>query len=678
MTVQFDTASAADTSSLVQNSASKPWLRRIDWALVVILLIAFLARGWNPGAYPVVWDETQIHYKALMLARHGQWTWLGNPSSWRGLPAHSPFSTYVLAIPYLLSTNPLVTRLFVALLGTLAVGILYVMMKRYYGYVAAIMTGLLFAVMATAVHWSRFVWNPNVAQPFIALWVFTGLLGYYEKKHWAQVMHWLMLSAAMQCQASYVLLAPVSLVLLIYGWFWDKKQRRVLLRTTVLAGVLVGVSLIPWIIGLASTPFFQTNMLSSGQLAGGMPPLSDVSRIYSSVVSSTEYWSIQRFQAPAGNWWPNADLSDSVLWLQTDLMLVTAVALIVLGVRDSKRHFPGLFMALAALSMLIAFPLASAAKAVVDFYLMPTLFGAIPVLGILLAYLWKKARWTRALAVVLLSALVIIQSWLVIATLRWLDISGTTEVYRAPLTVHQTLLRDWLRDGGQVVILSETVEAKYGTTEQETLWAVLDDGQPVRVIDMPQGIPVAPGGEMLVSSYKGTTIPTLFGDQTAENNTLSDQTPMFRWLKVTPDMLPKPTILPQGSARFSNGATLLGFQAADAPQSGKTWALNLLWTTERGPVDQQNQFSIRLIDDQGTKYAQTDVPSMSGGLWRPGDTVLNRIDLPIGDTLPADKPLSLQVVMYSLPDVRNADILDEAGNPMGQWALFPITGLATH
>jgi hypothetical protein len=270
---------------------------------------------------------------------------------------------------------------------------------------------------------------------------------------------------------------------------------------------------------------------------------------------------------------------------------------------------------------------------------------------------------------------------LVVATFRWLDVSGTQERYRAPLSVHQMLLNNWLQAGKEVVILTETQEAKYGATEQETLWSILDDGLPVRVVNLmsqpQQGIPFAPDGEVLVSAYGGVTIPALFGEGEIAGH-LSNGDPMFREVKVTPDMLPKPTILPQGSARFSNGARLLGFYAPDQPQPGKTWNLDLLWTTERAAVPEQIQFSIRLIDNAGKTYGQVDGPSLSGGLWQAGDTVLNRMVLPVGADIPVDTPMNLQVIMYTLPTVKNADVIDDAGNPLGQWALFPFNGISTH
>ena len=67
--------------------------------------------------------------------------------------------------------------------------------------------------------WSRFVWNPNIAQPFIALWMLTGLLGYSEGRRWARIGHWLALSGAVQAHLGLASqLGPLSLLLVVLAW----------------------------------------------------------------------------------------------------------------------------------------------------------------------------------------------------------------------------------------------------------------------------------------------------------------------------------------------------------------------------------------------------------------------------------------------------------------------------
>ncbi|HKZ69840.1 MAG TPA: glycosyltransferase family 39 protein, partial [Anaerolineales bacterium] len=224
--------------------------RAIDLSLVGVLTLAACLRWVYIGMYQLVGDEAILLYSALRLGRHGQWTWLTlNVTSWSFLPGHSPFSVYLIAIPYLFSPDPRLARLWVGLLAIVGIAVMYWVMRRYFGQTAALMTGLLLAAHVPLTDWSRFVWNANLAQPFIAGWLLTGLLGYYEGKRWAQALHWLALSCAIQAHPGNVLLAPLSLFLVTAGWIQHRSERRALVRATLLGWAIFAASLVPWGIG---------------------------------------------------------------------------------------------------------------------------------------------------------------------------------------------------------------------------------------------------------------------------------------------------------------------------------------------------------------------------------------------------------------------------------------------
>ncbi len=72
--------------------------------------------------YQVTWDEVNLLFWGLRIARYNDWNWISNnPFSWSmaWLPTHnhSPLSNYLLALPYLFTTDPCIVRLFVELLG---------------------------------------------------------------------------------------------------------------------------------------------------------------------------------------------------------------------------------------------------------------------------------------------------------------------------------------------------------------------------------------------------------------------------------------------------------------------------------------------------------------------------------------------------------------------------------
>ena len=66
-----------------------------------------------------------------------------------------------------------------------------------------------------------------------------------------------------------------------------------------------------------------------------------------------------------------------------------------------------------------------------------------------------------------------LQGWLVIGMFRWHDLNGNVERYRASMNTTFNLLESWREEADQVVVLTETNEAKYGPENQVMWWEVL-------------------------------------------------------------------------------------------------------------------------------------------------------------------------------------------------------------
>ena len=639
--------------------------RRWDWVLIGVILVAGAARMSWPGLYQLKWDEVRMLTASLRLARYGEWTWLSNSTSWANLPGHSPLNTYLISLPYLFTSDPRVPRLLVGAMGTLTAAVIYLLTRRYFGRPAALVAGLFIAVDPHAVEWSSFVWNPNVGQVFIALWLLTGLLGFYDGIPWAQAVHWLMWSLAFQAHPGNILLLPLSFFLLAARWFHSQADRRSLLRFTTLGWALVMVSLIPWIVGL-----IKAGALNNATTVASDHPsysLKYVWSFFSNLVSATDYWTISRAHASAGNWWPSLKL-DRILWIKTWLTVLGAVWLLADGWRKRWQRFPGAFLALVTLFPLVAFLVSPIA--VVDFYLMPIVLGAVVVQSAVLARLAQLRTWTRVPIAAIVVVLLIMEGWLVLGTWRWLKLDGTQEAFRAPMAVHLNLLKEWAHQGTNIVLLTETKEGKYGPTEQEGLWQVVGENYPIRIVRMPQGVPIDPAGQIIVGTYAGTTIPTLFGPGEMAGK-LSNGQPIFRWVEIPPGFQPTLDFVPEGSSRFSNGARIVGIQALGELQPGQSWPLLLFWDPEQSNRREQFQFSVRLVDEQGSTYGQADVASLNGWLWHTGDTVLNRLELPVSNVLP-DGNLRVQLLMYTWPGMISASVIDDAGNNIAPWMYIPV------
>jgi hypothetical protein len=110
---------------------------------------------------------------------------------------------------------------------------------------------------------------------------------------------------------------------------------------------------------------------------------------------------------------------------------------------------------------------------------------------------------------------------------------------------------------------------------------------------------------------------------------------------------------------LSNGAELLG-SGGDASR----WEL---WWRAAGPAEGENyQVFAHLLDASGAKVGQADEPTLSGRQWRAGDTVVNYF------ALGGAAGTEVRAGMYAYPSLAPVEVLDAAGNPAGQWVVFPL------
>ena len=112
------------------------------------------------------------------------------------------------------SDSPIPATLFVGVLNVIAVGLTWGLARRYYGPVAAITAGILYAASPWAVIYSRKIWAQDLLPPFVVATVFTGLLGYGEGKRWARWAHWPLLAITVQIHYGAFTLIPLSLLML--------------------------------------------------------------------------------------------------------------------------------------------------------------------------------------------------------------------------------------------------------------------------------------------------------------------------------------------------------------------------------------------------------------------------------------------------------------------------------
>ncbi|WP_376794576.1 glycosyltransferase family 39 protein [Thermogemmatispora sp.] len=125
---------------------------------------------------------------------------------------HPPGAVYLFMLPAALSANPLWAAVLIALLNVLAVLLAYFFLYRYYGRLAAVIGSFLYASAVLPVKYARFIWQPNIAAPFILLFLLALFRGAVERRQgW---LAWAVLWLGLLYQAHEVNLLLAALLLL--------------------------------------------------------------------------------------------------------------------------------------------------------------------------------------------------------------------------------------------------------------------------------------------------------------------------------------------------------------------------------------------------------------------------------------------------------------------------------
>src|ERR1044071_1779329 len=162
-------------------NTSRP--RTLEWAglALIVILATVLRLGW-PNVVEFKRDEANLSVLSLDMLHGRSFPLLGIDSS-VGI-RNAPVNVYLMLLPYTLSSNPELATSYVGLLNVIAVLLLYGLIRRYYGPLAAFVAALLYAVSPWAVVYSRKIWAQDMLPLFIVLTIGTALLGFLEGKRW--------------------------------------------------------------------------------------------------------------------------------------------------------------------------------------------------------------------------------------------------------------------------------------------------------------------------------------------------------------------------------------------------------------------------------------------------------------------------------------------------------------
>lgn len=620
---------------------------------VAILLLAAYLRWVNIGAEYLDGDHAFISIRAIRIARYHEAPLLGPPMAiglW-----HSPVSVYLYAIPYLFSPDARIARAFTGLMNVVAVGLMYALGARYFDRKAAATACLLYAAHPFMITAGRAINNAQLGAPFAVATVLTGLLGYYEDKRWARLFHLPLLSVAGQCHPHTFALAPVSLLLLAAAWRKRPERRWRLSMDFAISAAIGAIMMVPWGIGLY-------RVMQEASLAGALSTtLSDKGFEFTYTLLSHEL---------AG-----PDLLRIALILPATTML--GAVWLVARAFHGPAGLPGL-VSVAAFFLMPAIAVVFKIHLVID-YFWPTFPFAFLIQGAFIggvrsqpgdAGAWKwngllNDRYLRWVTWPLIAAVAITFLWFLASYDRREGLVSLEEQINA-MDAASAQARQTGRD---LLIVAPDGWDELMPWEFLRESEILKTGLDARVVLPWRGMPLPDAGAVLLGPAAYTGRPSIFSDgDIIFNSSRVGELPPAR--DFNPDLVQLTPI------RLSNGASILGFLAeprGSLPAPGQPWTVFLIWRVD-SLANEENTVFVHLVNANGDKYAQIDMPALPVGQQRIGERVLNEFNFQLGEGLPAAGPLYLRFGMYS--ESGQAKVVDDTGNVTGDYGLIQIRGQA--
>lgn len=646
-------------------------LKRRDWlTLLLILFVASLLRFGQPGIVEFYHDEAMLSTLAQQMAAGETFPLTGINSS-TGIP-NPPISVYIMMLPYLITSDPQVATLFVMGLNVVGVGLLWLFGHRYFGQLAGLVAGLTYAVSPWAVLYSRKIWAQDFHTPFILLGLLLGLYGYWEaspratgrakrSQLFAQALCLPILLLAMQIHFAAWALLPLYLLILWQG------RERIRWRAFIASVVLSALVMLPYAVGLSQTLQEDPTRISAAAerseavqgLHFSLDVLSDTAYLITGY--GLETWIAPNQQSEMLTAVP----SISLWWL---IGVVTLLGIVRLLWQKSLRRY-------AAFMMIWAFlpPLALILQwtPVYPHYFIASIPAYALLAGLGVAWIARWVPLKRTGQAIILSAYVVIlltQAMWWRGALRYIDENGIEPPgFTVPLHDLRTIADD-LAAYDDVLVLSYGMS--WSLHHESAVWPVLlrDTTTCVRTL-MPEGYAVFPQGAFAVlvaPDAPANPVNGLYtqGDSTSYP-TRYGETPYVLYSFEQAPTWNGPAITDVDPISYDIGVNLTGYALAEG-------RIYLRWQLPASQEDVNYQYSAQLFDAE-ERIGQADTVFWQQRHWCAGDTLITWAPIDQGDR--AD---TLQVSLYrlgtgsQLGQFFNANVLDAAGAPAGQYAVIPL------
>ena len=616
--------------------------------VVFVLVLACFLRLYDLGVTEFKADEARLLSLAWDMAE-GDGVAVRGISSSVGVP-NFPASVWVYALPLLVWKSVYGATFFTGLLNTVAVGLCYWLVRRYWGWQAAVAATLMFAVSPWAVVHARKIWAQNLLPVFVLGWGISGLLAFHEgRKRWL-LPHLVLAAVAFQIHLAAVsLIVGSGLFVLVFrrhlatSWKW-----------LLAGGVGALTTAVPFIYYL----LFQNEIPVRALLSSGGSGSGGAS--WNAFLHTFRLYSGWQIHALAGGEQFENYLGQIGLWslLPWAWLLLAGLGLAVL-IQQARTAEPARFLLIwlgASIGTFIWFP-----TTVELHYLLPTYPVLFIAAGVGIAWLLERLRpvWVWVgLGVTAVGQVIV---WLVLLGIigRVHTPGGFGELLSHQLAAVD-VARTWVMTGDatEVLVLADGEEP-----EQDNIAAIYA----LHLRDIPHRF--VAGGESVVFPENPAVVLRVLPkgelDRFVAAVAIDEQVIARREGEgpLSVSLLPgdEAPILAESFEPIpllANWVNLLGYE--DHLESGGwlvSWRVGVT-----APVDYH--FFNHLLVGDGARVAQVDGAGFGAGQWHEGDVVISyfAFDETLAD-YEGERPWTMRVGMYVYPSLENVPLLDVAGNP---------------
>lgn len=632
----------------------------------VILLAAVLRMGW-PGLTEFKADEARLIKLSFEMAEFQTFPIRGISSS-VGLP-NFPINVWLYAIPLFFWKHIYAPTIFTGLLNTIAVALSYWFVRRYWGWQAALVTAVMFAVSPWAVMHSRKIWAQNLLAIFVMGWAISATLCLVERRTKWIIGMLLCAAVAFQIHLAAVSLFPATGLLLLIFW------RRIPWKWLLIGSGLALLTAVPFLYYLLT--YNGAGLESLSNSAG------DVSRSWFSwnailhTIRLSTGWELHALAGPAAFEDYLASLPPVVMavvrWLWGGLILA---GVLYLGGEVLRRIFPEETAVeepsttppkttpQGEVALVVLIWLASTIGTFLWFptpvelhYLLPTYPAQYIAAGVVFVPLAHWFRW-RAWVVLAMSGLG--QAWVFVVLLIFLGLRATPGGYGTPLEMQlqaaDTAQQLLTQVNGREVLIAGTGEDPL-LDEFAAVYDVLLRGTPHRFVNL-QDSAVFPADAAVVLAHPAPTpLLDVYGEVASEQQLVplrpGEGTLTIMSLPAAAKPLPQTTFDPP--ELLSNWVNFVGY---DPPNEN---GLYLFYWQVGTNTSVQFHFFNHVLDAVGQQITQVDKAAFDPLQWQEGDLVVSRFTLL--DLEKGLRPLTIRTGMYVYPSLEGVPLLDAAANP---------------